>query len=941
MRPEYAAFVQQMLEVIPEARVKTDLLSRLALGTDASFYRLVPQVVVLVETETEVQAVLKACHQHQLAVTFRAAGTSLSGQAVTDSVLMVLGHHGWRHHQILQEGQQIRLQPAIIGAQANQYLAPYGRKIGPDPASINACMIGGIVANNASGMCCGTAHNTYHTVQAMRFILADGTLVDTQEIQSVARFRQTHADLLAKLGQLRQQILENPDLLAKINHKYRLKNTTGYSLNALVDFSDPLDILLHVLVGSEGTLGFISEITYQTVPEPHYKAAALILFADIEAACQATASLKSTPVAAVELMDRAALRAIQDKPGMPEYLRTLEADVTALLVDVRASTQPELTQHLQQVEAVLHDFALVRPLAFTQDAATYALYWNIRKGLFPAVGAVRQTGTTVIIEDVAFPIDKLAAGVRALQEVFRKYAYHEALLFGHALEGNLHFVFTQGFDSDQEVRRYQALMDEVADLVAVRFGGSLKAEHGTGRNMAPYVELEWGQDAYQLMWALKACLDPQHLLNPEVILSRNPQIHLQALKALPQAYQRVDACIECGFCEAVCPSRKLTLTPRQRIVILREMAALRAQASKTDDLRLLEKDFQYAGIDTCAGDSLCSTRCPVGIDTGQMIRELRAQANAKYAPLAQAISHHYQWAQLGLRWGLALWQQIPKVKKSPSPVQYYPSQNQQAQARRPALPQPVPAKTRQRLAASAHTDFKDTDIGLVYWPSCASRTLGAAADAHNTRCVADVFLDLCARAQIPVRVVKDLEGDCCGMPFHSKGHFAAAEASRTRVWQKLLDASEQGRWPIVCDTSPCSMRLLATCPEPVRLYDLPQALTDLLLPRLQVRPLARKIALHVSCSATHNGQAATMYQLASACAQEVVIPEGISCCGFAGDKGFSLPELNASALQGLAPQVADCDAGYSSSRTCELGLSEHTGIPYQSLVYLLEEASRG
>jgi D-lactate dehydrogenase len=549
-----AAFLRDAEHLIPQDRRFDDPLSTLAFGTDASFYRLIPKLVIRVESEDEVVALLTLAQRHLVPVTFRAAGTSLSGQAISDSVLIVLGDN-WNGREIRGQGTQIRLQPGVIGSQANAWLAPFGRKIGPDPASINACKIGGIVANNSSGMCCGTAQNTYHTLAGIRLVLADGSRIDTEDPASVAAFRQSHSALLDQLARLGRETRANSELAAKIRHKYRLKNTTGLSLNALVDFDEPLEILSHLLVGSEGTLGFISAVTYDTVLDHPHKASALIVFPDVETCCTAVTVLKSQPVSAVELLDRRSMRSVQDKPGMPSFVRELSDTACALLIESRAASSSLLHEQLQQIMASLAPFPVEKQVDFTEDPVENARLWAIRKDTFPAVGAVRKTGTTVIIEDVTFPVEQLAIGVNRLIALFDKHHYDEAILFGHALEGNLHFVFTQGFNSAAEVARYQAFMDDVAQLVAVEFGGSLKAEHGTGRNMAPFVELEWGHDAYQLMWQLKRLLDPNGILNPDVVLSEDPQIHLKHLKPLPAADDIVDKCIECGFCEPVCPPK--------------------------------------------------------------------------------------------------------------------------------------------------------------------------------------------------------------------------------------------------------------------------------------------------------------------------------------------------------------------------------------------------
>lgn len=940
MKEPYRQLAAELHAMIPKERVISDPLRTLAYGSDASFYRLIPQLVVRVESEEEVSFVVRTCHEHGLSVTFRAAGTSLSGQAVTDSVLVQLGN-GWTDHEVLEDGAAIRLKPGVIGARANQVLAPFDRKIGPDPASINSCMVGGIAANNASGMCCGTAQNSYQTVRHMRVIMADGTVLDTSDADSRARFARSHARVLARLSDLSSNTRGNPDLAELIRHKYRLKNTTGYSLNALVDFTEPMDILKHLMIGSEGTLGFISEITYNTVPEYRHKAAALLYFKDIRDACEATMALKSEPVSAVELLDRAALRAVESQPGMPDVLSTLPDGACALLVDVRGETPDALAHRIEHVRDALPPETLLYPADFTQDPVTYELYWKVRKGTFPAVGAERVIGTTVIIEDVAFPMERLADGVLALQALLKKYRYDEAILFGHALEGNLHFVFTQGFDDPEEVARYEAFMDDVARLVSVDFGGSLKAEHGTGRNMAPYVEMEWGSEAYALMKTLKALFDPTNLLNPDVILSDNARLHVENLKPLPAAHETVDKCIECGFCEAVCPSRRLTLTPRQRIVLWREIKRLENRGDEPERLAELETAYQYQGIDTCAADGLCATECPVNINTGDLVRAIRSEQNQRFASRGQWVALHFAGVSAGARAGLTLAGLGRRLIGDGNMARAARVANTIAGGKlghwTPAMPQAAPRTD--RLIARLKP-LPDEAPKVVYFPSCATRTMGAAPGDPDQRSVQAVTLAVLEKAGFQVIIPEALDTQCCGMAFQSKGLFQAGDQKRTSLLDALRVASEDGRWPVLCDTSPCTLRLKEGEASDLILMEPAEFVYRHALPRLSITPQQEPVALHVTCSSTRMGQTETLVALAEACATTVIRPPSVTCCGFAGDKGFSHPELNASALQDLKQEVVGCARGYSNSRTCEIGLSEHAGIAYQSILYLVDAVSQ-
>ncbi|HBB77010.1 4Fe-4S ferredoxin [Stutzerimonas xanthomarina] len=932
--PLPTAFLAAVERLIPAERRFDDPLSTLAFGTDASFYRLVPKLVVRVESEAEVIGLLRLAHAENVPVTFRAAGTSLSGQAISDSVLIVLGDN-WNGREIRHGGAQIRLQPGVIGANANAVLAPLGRKIGPDPASINAAKIGGIVANNSSGMCCGTAQNSYKTLAGLRIVLADGTLVDSEDAASVATFRQSHAALLDELAELGRQTRANSELAAKIRHKYRLKNTTGFSLNALVDYDEPLDILNHLMVGSEGTLGFISAVTYDTVPDHPNKASALIVFPDVETCCLAVPVLKQQPVSAVELLDRRSMRSVENMQGLPEWVKALSANACALLIESRAATQSLLHEQINLIMASIAHFPVEKQVDFSEDPVVYNQLWRIRKDTFPAVGAVRQTGTTVIIEDVTFPIERLAEGVNRLIQLFETHAYSEAILFGHALEGNLHFVFTQGFDDPAQVARYEAFMHDVTQLVAVEFGGALKAEHGTGRNMAPFVELEWGSEAYALMWKIKCLLDPSGILNPDVVLSEDPQIHLKNLKPMPAADEIVDKCIECGFCEPVCPSNGLTLTPRQRIVIWRDIQARKRAGIDTSEI---ERLYHYHGVETCAATGLCAQRCPVGINTGDLVRKLRGK-EAHKTGTANWLADHFATAVQGTRFMLHVANGAHLIMGTKGLAKMSAAMTKASKGRvpqwTPALPQPL-----QRLHLPK-AQPQDERPRVVYLAACVSRAMGPAARDQEQQPLLDTTRALLEKAGYQVIFPDNLNDLCCGQPFASKGYAEQAERKRQEALDTLLKASRGGLDPIYCDTSPCTLRMVqGLTDQRLDFYDPVRFIRTHLLDKLDFVPQDAPIAVHVTCSTQHLGESQALIDIARRCAKEVVVPEGIHCCGFAGDKGFTTPELNAHALRSLKDAVQVCEEGISTSRTCEIGLSQHGGIDYHGLVYLVNRASR-
>ncbi|SEA54288.1 D-lactate dehydrogenase [Desulfuromusa kysingii] len=935
---DYQSFHDAISKSIAKQNIITDPLLTVAFGTDASFYRMIPQIVVNVETEEEVQIILQEASRRQLAVTFRAAGTSLSGQAITDSILVRLGK-GWQNYKIFDKARKIQLQPGIIGSQANRFLAEFGKKIGPDPASIDSAKIGGILANNASGMCCGVAENSYQTLDSLRMILADGTVVDTADDTSRAQFKRSHAHILEGLTTLRHNVLSDQNLTDRIRYKYKIKNTTGYSLNALIDFKDPFAIMQQLMVGSEGTLGFISEVIYKTVIEHKHKASALILFPDVPTACSAVPLLRDgLPVAAAELMDRAGLASVEHEPGMPDYLAGLGETVTALLVETRANSASQLRKQIQQIQASLAKIKTIGSIEFTDDPLKYKVYWNIRKGLFPAVGAVRDTGKTVIIEDVAFPAQHLAAAALDLQSLFKKYQYHEAIIFGHALEGNLHFVFTQDFSITDEVIRYRNFMDEVVTMVVEKYDGSLKAEHGTGRNMAPFVEKEWGTAAYQLMRQIKSLFDPDGLLNPGVIINEDAEAHIKNLKPLPATHELVDKCIECGFCEPVCPSRNLSFTPRQRIVSRREISRQMTANASSSEVGALLKSYQYPGQETCAADGLCGTKCPVGIDTGKMVKALREEANGELANLvADWVARNFKGVARTINTTLVAVDKVHQLTGTAFMEQASSTARSLSANKLPLWNREMPSGVKKIQPEKVNPE---NPLQVVYFPACPSRCMsGPARGETEVEDLPQKTVSLLKKAGYQILYPENLEALCCGQAFESKGFYKQAAEKSEQLNRALLSVSAEGEIPVLCDTSPCLLRMKENLDPKLKLYEPIEFVLDYLLDKLNFTPIDAKVALHITCSSRKMGLDQQLKILAQSCATEVVIPEDIYCCGFAGDRGFNYPELNATALEDLKRQVKGCDAGYSTSKTCEIGLSVHGNIPYRSILYLVDAAT--
>ncbi|TDE94802.1 FAD-binding oxidoreductase [Occultella glacieicola] len=934
---------------------------------DASHYLLRPQAVLTPASLPELVAALVAANGAGQPVTFRAGGTSLSGQAGGSGVLIDVRRH-LAQVEVLDGGARVRCGPGAVLRRVNATLARYGRKLGPDPASEIACTIGGVVANNSSGMTSSLTATAYRTLHSMQFVLPSGTTIDTAHPDADARLRALEPTLHAGLIRLRDTVRADPRLREIITHQFSMKNTMGYGLNALLDHDEPADMLAHLMIGSEGTLGYVASVVLDTVPVLTRAATTLLVFDSIERATDALPALLSAGARAVELMDAASLRVAQAGGDAPASIASIPVlDHTALLVEFQAADAPALAALTDAADPVIRGLDLSAPAALTRDATERAGLWAVRKGLYATVAGARPPGTTNLLEDVAVPAAVLTETVRGLGALLARHGYHDAVTFGHARDANLHFMINPRLDDPREVATYEAFTEDLVDLI-LGANGTLKAEHGTGRIMSAYVRRQYGDELYEVMAELKRLCDPRGILNPGVVLDDDPRAHLENLKTVMEVDRAVDSCVECGFCEPGCPSRNTTTTPRQRIILMREIAAAGPERRAE-----LEAAFDYDAVQTCAADSLCVTACPVRIDTGKVMKSFRAAGHGRTAQRAGAAATG-AWgpATTGLRLGLGLAGALPSAflagatsaARTVLPHELVPQLGadlpgpgaaRSGLAELPAVVAPPPAHP-SGAGDGGRSVAESPDVDLVFFPSCTGAMFGPEGGGEGA---AAAFLTLCGRAGLRAVLPDGVDGLCCGTPWESKGFVDGQAAMAARVFDGVWAATDDGRRPLVCDASSCTHGLdtLAAHLDPMRAarWDTLRVLDTVtyvrreVLPRLDVPTDQRlsRLAVHPTCSTVHLGATDDLVVVAGAVARDVRVPDTWGCCGFAGDRGLLHPELTAGATEAEAAELAELEATdgpfaahASCNRTCEMGMTRATGRPYRHVLELLEEVSR-
>jgi len=590
-------------------KVKDDFPTITAYSVDASIYKVVPKAVVTAETEEDIAATVAYAVSAGVPITPRAAGTNLTGSAVGEGIILDCG----RMNRILElnvEERWVRVQPGLNLNEFNKKLEPHGLMFGPDPSSRDMCKLGGMLANNSAGPHTLRYGSVKDNVHAIRLHLTTGAWLTAETLAdgdpATGALLAAHPPLAETLALVRK----HADLIRSRKPKVS-KNSTGYNLFGLVDGLDQGIVdLPKLFVGSEGTLGVISEATLKLVEKPTATATALIHFKHLEDVGQAVFDLLPLTPMALEVMDANTLDLIgRAAHGVP-------ADAAAtLLAEFDGSLGLSIAAILERVKAICRQYRLCQDPTIAVEKEHQEQLWKARNALYPTLYRYDAKKKPInYVDDVVVPADRIAELVQYLSSFF-KHQHVNVAIFGHIGNGNAHIVPLLDVSDRHDFEAMVAGYHEIHQTVVTRFGGSICGEHGDGRVRAEFVPKYFGEELYALFKQVKTAFDPRTVLNPGVKISTTPFTeHID--------YVRLSKpCATCGKCNSVCP--------------VYDVFQSEDMSSRGWFEIVTAPGYEYLNskrvVEACVNCKSCRTICPAGVDVSDLILQRRAEHPNKLA----------------------------------------------------------------------------------------------------------------------------------------------------------------------------------------------------------------------------------------------------------------------------------------------------------------------
>lgn len=617
------AVAADLRHLIGVEKVRDDIPTLTAYAVDASIYRIVPTAVVLAESEDDIRQVVEYTARMGIPLTPRAAGTNLTGSAVGSGVILDVSRLN-RILEVNEEEKWARVQPGIVFAELNKRLVRYGLLFGPDPSSGDMCKLGGMLANNSSGPHTLRYGSVKDNVLSLRIYLQASGWLDAQaydlEDPRLAGVLAAHPQLSSVLEMVRA----HADLI-RMKRPAVSKNSCGYNLFGLLDGLDRrIADLPKLFVGSEGTLGVISEATLRLVDRPKSTTTALIHFRYLDEVGEAVSHLLTLSPSALEVMDANTLNLIgRARHGIP-------ADAAAMLLaefDDNHGTHPAgRTDAASQVTALCRRYHLAADPVVAFDPEQREQLWKARKALYPTLYKYGNGKKPInYVDDVVVRVERISELIRYLEKFFTGQRIPVAI-FGHIGNGNAHIVPLLDINDPEDFARMVDGYHEIHQTVLTRFEGSICGEHGDGRVRAEYVRRMFGDELYELFVQVKRSLDPRRVMNPGVKISETPfTTNIDYVRLSKE-------CATCGKCNSVCP--------------IYDVFQSEDMSSRGWFEIVTANNYSYLNskrvVEACLNCKSCRTICPADVDVAELILKRRAEQPNRMAGVIFAL-HARQW----------------------------------------------------------------------------------------------------------------------------------------------------------------------------------------------------------------------------------------------------------------------------------------------------------
>jgi FAD/FMN-containing dehydrogenase/Fe-S oxidoreductase len=625
--------------------VRFDPMTRILYSTDASIYQMMPVGVAIPKGEDEVTAAVETAGKHGVPILPRGNGSSLAGQAVGHALVLDLSRHLDQVLEIDAEARSVRVQPGITLGLLNRILNQYGLMYGPDPASADRATMGGILGNNSTGAHSILYGMTVDHVLSAKVVLSDASTVLFDSFEDAAwASRGKRPGLEGAIYNSTPNLLKRYEKEIATKYPKTFRHVAGYNLNQIA--GSPTPNMAKLIVGSEGTLGIITEATLNLVPTLKVKGLAMVHFSDFREALKAVPHILESDPSAIEILDKMLLDLTRNRIEYRRLLTFIEGDPeSVLMVEFAGDSELEIEAGLVRLKEILNRLGHNGSVVIVTDPAEQANVWYVRKVGLGILMSIRGDAKPIpFVEDAAVPVEHLADYITRLYDFAYSTGVEQVAVYAHASAGCMHVRPLVNLKNADGIRQLRQIGEESVRLV-LEYGGTTSGEHGEGLARGEFSEMLFGPELAQAFRQLKETFDPTNIMNPGKVVNTprmDDETYLRFGRdyALPQEPRStvfsfeldegfsgaVEMCNGAGVCRrlaegVMCPSFQVT---RDEADSTRGRAnALRAAMMGHLGPNGMTSEEVYSVLDLCLSCKACEAECPSAVDMAKLKAEFQ------------------------------------------------------------------------------------------------------------------------------------------------------------------------------------------------------------------------------------------------------------------------------------------------------------------------------